>query len=151
MNGKSWNRILGLMSVMLLLATLGRSDVEAATATKATGNGVKLLFAYAAWCPHCAYQRPIIQEFVTKHPEVAVSRVSYSDLDPEQRTLIEGTSGHPVMVFHKGCHILQVVGETSTAEFEQQYQTFVKQVAEEECASPSAATRTSTGSGVVCY
>lgn len=151
MSEKSWNRIRGLMLVVLLLATFGRSDAEATTATKATGNGVKLLFAHAAWCPHCAYERPIIQEFVTKHPEVAVSRVSYSDLNREQRTLIEGTSGHPVMVFHKGCHILQVVGETSPAELEQQYQTFVKQVAGGECASPSAATRTSTGSGIVCY
>jgi len=80
-----------------------------------------------------------------------VSGVWYNDLNREQRKLIEGTSGHPVMVFHKGCHILQVVGETSLAELEQHYQTFVNQVAERKCSSSSAETRTSTGSGIVCH
>jgi ABC-type glycerol-3-phosphate transport system substrate-binding protein len=151
MNGKKWNRILGLTLGILLLGAWGRSSAEATTATGATGNGVKLLFAHAARCPHCAYQRPIIQEFMTKHPEVAVSWVWYSDLNREQRKLIEGTSGHPVMVFHKGRHVRQVAGETSPAELEQHYQAFLDQMAETRGSSPSTGTRTSTGSGIVCY
>jgi len=60
MRSNTWNRILGLTLVMLLLGAWGRSSAEATTATEGTADGVKLLFAHAPRCPHCAYQRPII-------------------------------------------------------------------------------------------
>lgn len=105
---------------------------------------VNLLFAHSSGCSHCAYQRPIIREFESRHPEVNVSWVGYHDLDSDQRKLIEGTSGHPVMVFHDGCVIRRIAGETSVEALEGEYKTFKDQVATTQCQ------RSTTGSGIVC-
>jgi len=112
--------------------------------TPAPESSVKLVFAYSPGCPHCAYQKPIITEFEQRHPEVDVIWVRYADLNSEQRRLVEGTSGHPVMVFHSGDHIRQVVGETSIDVLEEEYEVFQGQVGKTE------KSKTKTGSYIIC-
>ncbi len=99
-----------------------------ATPTPAVLDGVQLLFAHVPGCPHCAYQRPVIREFEERHPEVEVTWVIYYELNSEQRKLIEGTSGHPVMVFYSGDDTRQLVGETSIAALEEEGEAFRGQV-----------------------
>jgi hypothetical protein len=106
---------------------------------------VKLLFAHSPGCGHCAYQRPIVTQFEAWHPEVAVKWVRYADLNRDEQQLINGTTGHPVMVFHRDCHLRQVVGETSLDELEAEYAAFKDQLKE---ARPCHTT--TTGSGIKC-
>jgi len=105
---------------------------------------VKLLFAYSSTCPHCVYQKPIIREFEVKYPDVEVTSVGYSYLNSEQLRLIEGTSGHPVMVFHSGDHIRQIVGETSLYDLEKEYETFKGKLGE------TTSSKSTGGSKRVC-
>ena len=109
-------------------------------------ENAKLFFAYSPGCPHCEYQKPIINRFTQKHPGVRLTRAQYASLNAHQRKLIEGTSGHPVMVFYKGNCIRQVVGETSLKELEEEYAAF-----KEECSGPEKSKTVTTGSGVVCH
>lgn len=123
MKEKIWSLVLGLTLVMLFLAAWNGE------AAMATGRSVKLLFAHSTGCSHCAYQRPIVRRFETRHPEVDVKWVVYHDLDRDQRKLIEGTRGrHPVMVFYSGDHVRQVVGETSLDALEGEYKAFREQL-----------------------
>ncbi|MGH6819344.1 MAG: hypothetical protein ACREDU_00595, partial [Methylocella sp.] len=105
----------------------------------------RMLFAYSPGCPHCEYERPIVSRFVKKHPELETTTTRYQDLSQAQESLVEGTSGHPVMVFHRGDCTHQVVGETSLSELESEYTAF-----KEQCAGGSTE-RVSTGSGIVCH
>jgi len=98
------------------------------TNTPTLVGSVRLLFAYSPGCSHCEYQGPIIHEFETKHPEVAVTWVEVYELNEEQKGLVEGTSGHPVMVFHAEDRKRQIVGETPLAGLEGEYQAFQSQV-----------------------
>lgn len=104
----------------------------------------RLLLAYSPGCPHCAYQRAIVNGFQTAHPEVKVTRVEYSDLSAAQRNLIAGTSGHPVMVFYSddSDDIRQIVGETPLGQMNTEYRIFLNEVAK-----PGRST-TTTGSYV---
>lgn len=95
-------------------------------APTASGN-VKLLFAYSPGCEHCDYQKPIIDTFTTKHPEVAVTQTIIYDLDAAQKDLIQGTSGHPIMVFYAEARRRQIVGETALDTLEVEYQNFKAQ------------------------
>ncbi|MGH8557339.1 MAG: hypothetical protein ACRESZ_07725 [Methylococcales bacterium] len=105
----------------------------------------RMLFAYSPGCPHCEYQRPIINRFVKNHPGLKTTTTRYHNLIPAQESLIEGTSGHPVMVFHRGDCARQVVGESSFSELESEYAAFQQQCAQGE------AQKVSTGSGIVCH
>jgi len=107
--------------------------------------GVRLLFAYSLGCPHSAYERPIISEFEKRHAEVDVMWVTFSDLNSEQRKLIEGTTGRPVMVFFSGDHVRQVVGETSLKALEAHYEAFGEQL------GTAQRSRTTIPSGGRCY
>ncbi len=121
------------------------SLVVGASVMEAKASDVKLLFAYSPGCPHCSYQKPIIREFEKKHPEVDVTWVRYYNLNYRQKELIEGTSGHPVMVFYSGGNVRQVVGETSIYTLEEEYGTFKRQLRK------TVSSRTTTGSYSVCY
>jgi ABC-type glycerol-3-phosphate transport system substrate-binding protein len=121
------------------------SLVVFASFVRAEASEAKLLFTYSPGCPHCGYQRPIIKEFEDRHPEVEVTWVRYYELNGEQEKLIEGTSGHPMMVFHSGGHTRQVVGRTSLSKLEEEYETFKGQLRK------AGRSRTTTGSYIVCY
>lgn len=146
MNGKMWSRVLGLMLVIGLLGWIG---------VAATAVGEKLLFVYSPGCTHCAYQQPIIKEFASKHPEIEVTWVKYDDMGPEEKELIKGTSGHPVMVFYGGTVVHRVVGETRLVQLEKEYSAFkvqVRKAAQAKKATPTTPGETTTsGSGIVCY
>ncbi|GEM_PF-3066869 len=134
-----WGGVLGVVVVALGLAGW---NAQAATSTD---RSVKLLFAHSSGCGHCAYQRPIVRQFEVQHPEVTVKWVRYADLNREEQQLLDGTTGHPVMVFHGDCHLRQVVGETSLDELEAEYAVFKKQLKE---AGPCQTT--TTGSDITC-
>lgn len=129
-----------LVGLLLTIPLIGPGVKEAS----AEAAGVRLLFAYSGTCSHCSYQRPIMKEFEGRHPEVEVTWTNYYDLDSDQKQLIKGTSGHPVMVFHDGCDTRQVVGETSLATLEREYVSFKESAAKKDCQ------RRTTGSGIVC-
>ncbi|MBI2876267.1 MAG: thioredoxin family protein [Candidatus Tectomicrobia bacterium] len=131
--GRKMMAVLALVSMMVWVPFIG---VEAA--------GVELLFAYSSGCSHCAYQKPIVRKFQERHPEVGVRWVNYSDLNRGDRKLIEGTSGHPVMVFHNGGHVRQMVGETSLSSLEEEYLAFKKQP------GGTGASKITTGSNDTC-
>ncbi len=118
---------IGLVLAMSFTAgCISSTDTPENIATRA--SNVNLLFAYSPSCPHCAYQKPIISEFERKHSEIKVTWVEYYALNDEQRRLVEGTSGHPVMVFYNGDYIRQVVGETSRDALEDEYEAFKRQL-----------------------
>lgn len=130
-------------SIQTLVALCLASGVAVAAES---GNPVRLLFAHSPGCSHCAYQRPIIDEFTQSHPDVKVTRTVYQSLNPDQKSLIEGTRGHPVMVFYRNDCKRQVVGETSLASLEGEYKTFKQQ-----CLQDKVTQRSSQGgSYVVC-
>lgn len=116
------------MALVLLLSTgcVSPNDTQENTATQV--ENVNLLFAYSPSCPHCAYQMPVISEFEKRYPDIKVTWVKYYELNDEQKSIIKGTSGHPVMVFYSGNHIRQVVGETSIEALEEEYIAFKKQL-----------------------
>ncbi len=149
-------RIAGLAAK---LETVGRGVESAAptapstaapqgTAPAASASTVSLLFAHSPGCSHCAYQRPIISEFEQSHRNLKVTRVIYDKLNSEQRRLIEGTSGHPVMVFYSGKCKRQVVGETALGDLEKEYEAFKSGL--QDCLQAGTERKTTTGSGVVC-
>ena len=80
---------------------------------------VKLFFYHFSWCPHCVYEVDKVNQFLKQHPEV-------KEVYQNNNNLLEGTSGHPVIVFFKGNCIKQIVGETDRNELENQYNEFVK-------------------------
>lgn len=84
----------------------------------------ELLFVYSPGCPHCTAQHPIIDEFAQLHPDLPITRVEYSQLDASQQQLIAGTRGHPVMVFHQGEDIRQLVGATAMDLMEREFAIF---------------------------
>lgn len=118
------------------------------TAPPVSASAVQLLFAHSHGCSHCAYQRPIISEFERRHRDLKVTRVIYDKLNSEQRRLIEGTSGHPVMVFYSGKCKKQVVGETALGDLEKEYEAFKSDL--QGCLQAGTERKTTTGSGVVC-
>lgn len=113
--------------------------------SRVEGLGKNLLFAYSPDCPRCSYQRPIIDEFARNHPEISVQRAEYSRLNAEQRQLIRGTSGHPVMVFSSGNDVTRVRGETELTVLEKEYEQFKRKLG-----SPEGSFDTG-GSGIVCH
>lgn len=117
--------------------------------TKAEASEVKLLFAYKHGCPHCEYQKPIINDFMDAHPEIAVKMVEYYKLNSGQKSLIRGTEGHPVLVFYSGKCKRQVVGRTSSRELEQELKAFKESMGK--CLSTATGSTVTTGSRVVCY
>lgn len=143
---KLLRRVTNMALVLLLL--VGLAVVPASTASSASERTVRLLFVHSPGCPHCAYQRPIVREFEQSHPEVGVTWVRYGELNREQRRLIEGTSGHPVMVFHNGKCIRQVVGETARGDLEKEYDTFKKDL--KNCLQAGNEKKTTTGSQIIC-
>ncbi|RIK39433.1 MAG: hypothetical protein DCC55_18140 [Chloroflexi bacterium] len=84
----------------------------------------QLLFVYSLGCPHCTAQHPIIDEFAQLYPDLPIARVEYSQLDTGQQQLIAGTRGHPVMVFHQGEDIRQLVGATAINMMEREFAIF---------------------------
>ncbi len=115
-----------LLVLLLLTGCISNADTQEKGVTFV--DNVSLLFSYSPSCPHCTYQRPIISEFERTHPEINVIQVKYNDLNYEQRSLIAGTSGHPVMVFYSGNHVRQVVRETPIGALEEEYDAFKKQL-----------------------
>ncbi len=139
----SHQKLLWIGIVLAMSFTAGCiSSTQENTATIV--DNVNLLFAYSPSCPHCTYQRPVISEFEKKHSEINVTWVKYNDLNDEQRKLIKGTSGHPVMVFYSGSHIRQVVGETSLEALEEEYEAFKRQLVKTE------SSKITTGSYIRC-
>jgi thiol-disulfide isomerase/thioredoxin len=84
----------------------------------------ELLFVYSPGCPHCTAQQPIIDEFAQLYPDLPITRVEYSQLDTGQQQLIDGTRGHPVIVFHQGEDIRQLVGATAINMMEREFALF---------------------------
>ncbi len=126
--------------ILVVLMTGGSSVIVEA-------SDIKLLFSYSLECPHCSYQKSIIGEFKKNHPEVDVKCVGYCNLNSEQRELIKGTSGHPVMVYYSRYHIRQVVGETSLSALDKEYDAFKKQMAGRE----EGISMVASGSRSVCF
>lgn len=104
-------------------------------AAPAAESQPQLLFVYSPGCPHCAAQQPIIDEFAQLYPDLPITRVEYGKLSPEQQQLIAGTMGHPVMVFHQGDDIRQLVGATAINMMEREFAIF--QTAQVAVAGPS--------------
>ena len=94
------------------------------TLTTAAGERVHLLFYHEPnSCPHCAYEKGQIRQFQQSHPEVdVVWRTVNEPLSNQERALLSGTSGHPIMAFWAGDSGSSAapasvdIGETSAAE-----------------------------------
>lgn len=109
-----------------------------------------MLFYNKAGCPHCWYQRPIVEQFQKEHPEVPIRWVDASKPPSEtDRVLLRGTTGHPVMVFTQGDDRSQIVGETPLAELQAEYQSFMRATKARPKAEPPV--KRSGGSYIVCY
>jgi hypothetical protein len=136
------------MSIKSLFAVIAALLISGSAVAADAAGGARMLFAHSPGCSHCAYQRPVVNKFSTAHKELKVTRAVYSKLTASQERLIEGTSGHPVMVFYTkgGDCKRQVVGETPLADLEKEYDTFKQQCLK------AAATGSTTrgGSNIIC-
>ena len=136
--------------LLALALPFAATSIEAEA--KSLKVGAELLFAYSPSCSHCAYQRPIIAKFSDKHKGLITTTAEYSRLNQAQKSLISGTSGHPVMVFHQGDCLRQVVGETSLSDLEKEYADFKNQCASENMVTTGGYDKkVTTGSYVVCH
>jgi ABC-type glycerol-3-phosphate transport system substrate-binding protein len=115
------------LSLLLVMALLAGCSIPGAPSLAAPKAEPELLFVHALGCPHCAAQRPIIEKFSELYPEVKVTWVEYSKITPEQQRLIEGTQGHPVMVFHQGGDVRQILGETAINMMEREFAIFKRE------------------------
>jgi len=115
-------------------------EVIESSPTVESVDGLKLLFVWGTGCTHSAYEKPIITEFQTAHPEVQVTWVNSSELSSEQQQLVAGTSGTPVMVFYSGAYIRQYMGEADLQTLETELVNLQAQI------TASDQTTTTTGS-----
>lgn len=127
-----------------LLGAWGQTTEAARPATPTL-----LFYHQPSGCPHCAYQMPQIREFQRRHPDVKVDWRPEGSLNESQRKLLEGTTGHPVMVLVKGDHTRQIVGEASAHDLENTFRGFKQEVRSAE--SSGSTVHASGGSGKVCY
>jgi thiol-disulfide isomerase/thioredoxin len=118
------------MALVAMLASACVAPIQAPISAPAAETGVQLLFAYSSTCAACMYEKPIITEFAQKHPEVKVTLVEYSLLNPRQKQLIAGTNGNPTMVFYRGDTIRQISGQLAGAMFEREFTVFQAQLSQ---------------------
>jgi ABC-type glycerol-3-phosphate transport system substrate-binding protein len=113
--------LLALLPVLVLIAGCAFPLTPQAAAPADTPQ---LLFVHSLGCPHCTNQRPIVEQFTKLYPTVKVTWVEYGKLDAGQRQLIAGTKGHPVLVFHQGGDVRQLVGATALNMLEREFAIF---------------------------
>ena len=92
------------------LPVTGSLDGETRKQLGLKGMAIGILFYYSPSCSHAAWQRPIIDAFIKKHPELIATRRQTGKLKRNEQYLVEGTRGNPVMAFHEGKNVMRIVG-----------------------------------------
>ncbi|MCP3677771.1 MAG: peptidoglycan-binding protein [Deltaproteobacteria bacterium] len=130
------------------LPATGRLDRATRKKLGLKGSVIELLFYYSPDCTHGSWQSPTITAFQKKHPEVIVTWRKGKELKRDERRLIEGTEGNPVMAFHEGESIMSIVGTAMIEGLEAYLKEFQGGLKEaRSTGSPLASIR---GSGVAC-
>ncbi|MFQ5585665.1 MAG: peptidoglycan-binding protein [Thermodesulfobacteriota bacterium] len=130
------------------LPVTGRLDRATRKKLGLKGAVIELLFYYSPDCTHGAWQIPTITAFQKKHPEVIVTWRTIKELKRDERQLLEGTEGHPVMAFHEGENVMRIVGTAMIEGLEAYLKEFQEGV--EEARATGAPLSSTRGSGIVC-
>ena len=130
------------------LTVTGRLDRETRKRLGLTGASIELLFYYSPTCSHSGWQRPTIDAFEKKHPEITVTRRQTRKLKRGEKHLIEGTEGNPVMAFHEGNNVMRIVGTAMEEGLEMYLKEFKRGLVE--ARSTGAPLSSVRGNGITC-
>ncbi len=82
---------------------------------------LRLLDFYAAWCPPCQAQAPILEELVRRHPEVEVVKIDI-DRNPELADRYDVMAVPTLVLMSDDREVARFVGLTPLEKIEQELQ-----------------------------